>query len=52
MQLWKSFGALLFCGRPEILVDELFIERGRVQQAGAWDREEGLFGAGGEAGFD
>jgi len=52
MGLWKSFGALLFYVRPEILLDELFVEGGRVQQASAWDREEGLFGAGGEAGFD
>ncbi len=34
--------------RPEILLDELFVEGGRVQQAGAWDREEGLLGVGGE----
>jgi hypothetical protein len=32
--------------RPEILLDELFVEGGRVQQAGVWHREEGLFGAG------
>jgi len=37
--------------RPEILLDELFVEGGRVQQAGAWHREEGLLGAGGAAGF-
>jgi hypothetical protein len=34
---------------PQILLDELFVEGGRVQQAGAWDREEGLFGGGGKA---
>lgn len=39
-------------GEPEILLDELFVEGGRVQQAGGWDSEEGLFGTGGEAGVD
>jgi hypothetical protein len=34
---------------PKILLDELFVEGGRVEQAGAWDRKEGLFGVGGEA---
>ena len=37
---------------PEILLGELFVEGGRVQQAGAWHREEELLGAGGEAGVD
>jgi hypothetical protein len=39
-------------GKPEILLGELLIEGGRVQQAGAWDQEEGLLGAGGAAGVD
>jgi hypothetical protein len=34
-----------------ILLDELFVEGERIQQAGARDREEGLFGVGGAAGF-
>ena len=41
---------LLLHVRPEVLLDELFVEGGRVQQAGPWHREEGLFGTGGEAG--
>jgi hypothetical protein len=35
---------------PKFCSNELLVEGGRVQQAGAWDREEGLFGAGGAAG--
>lgn len=34
----------------KILLDELFVLGGRVQQVGARDREEGLFGAGEGAG--
>lgn len=50
MRLWKSL-APAPCA-AEILLDELFVEGLRVQQAGALDREEGLVGAGGKAGVD
>ena len=46
-RLLQRSGVLLHV-RPEILLDELFVEGGRIQQAGAWHREEGLFGVGGE----
>ncbi len=42
--------SLLLHVRPQVLLDELFIQGGRIQQAGARDREERLFGVGGEAG--
>ena len=39
---------LLLHVRPQILLDELFVEGGRIQQASPRHREEGLFGVGGE----
>ena len=37
---------LLLHVRPEILLDELFVESGRIQQASPRHRKEGLFGVG------
>src|ERR1700728_2825377 len=42
---------LLIHVRPQILLHELFLQSGRIQQASPRHREERLFGTGGAAGF-